>query len=136
MKLPEIHYPSAWANAVDAQEQALRGASNAGGEGRESRAARLALGPYKLTCFLHNLRCKYSTPWLDLSPAQAGQLYLINKHHWLPGAFQNTEASDMLYILHEELMDLQLTSEQFQPIRESASHLPAWADLAAEGNQE
>ena len=136
MSFPTINYAAAWSNAVDAQEQILRGVKDLGGESRDSRAARAALGPYKLTCFLHNLRCRYSVPWVDLSPMQAGQLYLINKHHWLPGAFHSTEATDMLYVLHEELADLQLTAEQFQPIRDWASHLACWADLVAEGSQE
>ncbi|GFM73763.1 hypothetical protein PSCICL_47550 [Pseudomonas cichorii] len=136
MKLPYISYAAAWNNAVKAQEEVLQGVKDLGGERRESRAARAALGPYKLTCFLHDLRCKYSAAWVDLSPMDAGKLYLINKHHWLPGAFQSTEASDLLYILHEELVDFELTAEQFQPIRDGASHLDCWAYLAAEGNPE
>jgi len=134
MKLPEIHYPAAWANAVDAQEREPK-SKDFGNESKESVAARTALGPYKLMCFLHGLRCRYSTPWRVLSPMEAGQLYLINKHHWLPGAFHSTEPIDMLYMLHEELMDFRLTPEQFQPIRDWAPNLFCWDDLAAEGNQ-
>ncbi|MCW6054182.1 hypothetical protein [Pseudomonas fragariae (ex Marin et al. 2024)] len=117
MKTEEINFKMTWARCVDAQENVVRGQQRAL-ESYDSRAASLAFGPYKLECFLERLKARYYSPWLELDGIEAAKIYLINKHHWLPGAVRDVQKADLLLILHEELVELCLSKEEFSPVQD------------------
>jgi hypothetical protein len=128
MKRIEINYVSAWAKAVDDNDAAARDGRSYG-ESSDSRLMRLAFGSYKLECFLGRLRIRYETPWLKLSSLEAGRLYLLNKHHWTMEVLQQIRANDLLAILQEELADMAMTKEEFEPVQTWGTHLSCYQEL-------
>lgn len=130
MKKKEINYQLMWSKAVDDQDEAVRKLPRAL-ESYDSRIARMAFGIYKLQCFCERLSEKYATPWLELQAVEAGRLYLLNKHHWDPALVKSLKLVDLLQLLHEELAEMKLTTEEFEPVHNWAMHMHCYAELAA-----
>ncbi|EPF68288.1 ECs1072 family phage-associated protein [Pseudomonas syringae] len=133
MNAEEISYRVIWANCVDAQDNAVR-AQQRTDESYDSRASRLAFGPYKLECFLERLKARYSSPWLKLDAVEAAKLYLINKHHWIPSLVSSVQRADLLFILHEELVELSLSEEEFSPVMSWANMQRCYPELLKSAN--
>ncbi|WP_323151429.1 hypothetical protein [Pseudomonas glycinae] len=130
MKPREINYEGMWYRAVDDQEEAIKKLPRSL-ESYDSKRARLAFGIYKLQCFCERLVAKYASPWLELSLVEAGRLFVINKHHWHPSQVNELNLVDLLLLLHEELVEMKLTKEEFEPVHNWAMHLDCYVDLEA-----
>lgn len=133
MKRKELNYSSAWAKALDDNDAHVRKTTSYD-ESSDSRLMRIAFGPYKLECFLERLCAKYETPWLNLSSLEAGRLYLLNKHHWSPEILSQIQKTDLLAFLHEELTELSLTKEEFEPVHNWGMHQSCYPALLASAN--
>lgn len=134
MKSKEINYGLMWAKAVDDQDEVVRKLPRSK-EPYDSHASRLAFGAYKLQCFCHRIAAKLATPWLELSPLEAGRLHLINKHHWHPRDVQDLNLVDLLLLLHEELAEMKLTEVEWAPVHSWTSHMECYASLAESSPQ-
>lgn len=130
MKAKEINYQTLWFKAVDDQEEAVKKLARTQ-ESDDSRRARLAFGIYKLQCFCERLAAKYQAPWIELQAVEAGRLYVLNKHHWNPSLVRELNLLDLLVLLHEELAEMKLTTEEFEPVHNWAMHMHCYAELAA-----
>ncbi|TDV54449.1 hypothetical protein EC919_104185 [Pseudomonas graminis] len=133
MKRIELNYVAAWAKAVDDNDATARKTVSYS-ESSDSRLMRIAFGSYKLECFLERICVKYSTPWLNLSSLEAGRLYLLNKHHWTLEVLKMVEKNDLIALLHEELAELSLTREEFQPVHDWGMHQSCYPELLASAN--
>lgn len=129
MKHKEINYSLMWAEAVDDQDESIRKSARTP-ESWDSRVSRQAFGIYKLHCFCHRLAAKYQSPWLQLEPVEAGRLYLLNKHHWDPSLVKQLNLIDLLLLLHEELVNMKLTYEEWEPVHNWSMHHGCYAELA------
>lgn len=128
MKLKEINYERIWAKAVDDQDEVVRKLPRSQ-EPYDAYTCRLAFGPYKLQCFCYRLTARLATPWLELTPLEAGRLYLINKHHWHPRDVKELNLADLLQLLHEELADMKLTEEEWLPVHGWTQHMGCYSAL-------
>ena len=128
MKAKEINYELLWHKCVDDQDDAVRKQPRTI-ESYDSKLARAAFGMYKLQCFCERLAAKYASPWLVFQPVEAGRIYLLNKHHWHPSQVQDLNVVDLLLLLHQELLEMKLTSEEFAPVQRWAVHMDCYADL-------
>lgn len=73
------------------------------------REAAYAIYPgYLLFCFCEKYRAKHATVWQKLEGLLPAQLFLIEKHHWLPDQVATIEEDQLLFLLHRELSDLRL----------------------------
>ncbi|WP_262020272.1 hypothetical protein [Pseudomonas sp. Pse35] len=129
MNAKEINYQLLWAKCVDDQDEAVRKLPRSN-ESYDSRLARMAFGIYKLHCFCERLATKYASPWLELKPVEAGRLYALNKHHWHPSQVKELNLVDLLVLLHEELIEMKLTKEEFDPVHNWAMHMHCYPELA------
>lgn len=130
MKTKEINYEILWHKCVDDQDEAIRKLPRTI-ESHDSKLSRAAFGIYKLQCFCERLVAKYASPWLELKPVEAGRLYLLNKHHWHPSQVKDLNLVDLLLLLHEELIEMKLTKEEFEPVHNWAMHQDCYGELAA-----
>ncbi|WP_421557121.1 hypothetical protein [Pseudomonas canadensis] len=128
MKAKEINYQAIWFKAVDDQEELIKNLPRSQ-ESDDSKRARMAFGIFKLQCFCERLADRYTTPWFEFKPVEAGRLYLLNKHHWHPSQVGSLNLVDLLFLLHEELIEMQLTQEEFEPVHNWAMHMDCYADL-------
>lgn len=128
MKAKEINYQLLWGKCVDDQDEAVRSQPRSL-ESYDSKLARAAFGIYKLQCFCERLADKYSSPWLTLQPVEAGRLYAINKHHWHPSQVKDLNLVDLLFLLHEELVEMKLTKDEFDPVHNWTMHMHCYAEL-------
>ncbi|MBI6917687.1 hypothetical protein JET68_02620 [Pseudomonas monteilii] len=128
MEIPKHIYAAMWAEAVKAQEEAARAALQTQ-ESWESKACRLGLGAYKLHCFCERLVRQYNTPWLKPSRLEAGRLYLINKHHWHPKQLEGLKIEDLQLLIHEELANMKLTDNEWEPVHNWALELDCHEQL-------
>ncbi|AQT08927.1 hypothetical protein H78_02253 [Pseudomonas protegens] len=127
MGYEKLNHKRTWAELVDANEEA---AKNSGRQGSfDAQVSRLTLGMYKLYCFCERLRNQYNSPWLEFSAVEAARLYLINKYHWYPTKVKDLNLREILPVLQVELVQLRLTDEELQPVRDWAGHLGAWEEL-------
>lgn len=129
MKSKEINYQLLWAKCVDDQDEAIRKQPRSI-ESYDSKLARAAFGIYKLQCFCERLAAKYASPWLDLKPVEAGRLYIINKHHWHPSQVTEMNLVDLLLLLHEELVSMKLTKDEWEPVHNWTMHASCYSYLA------
>ncbi|PHX42895.1 hypothetical protein AO284_19220, partial [Pseudomonas sp. NZIPFR-PS2] len=128
MKAKEINYELLWHKCVDDQDEAVRKLPRSI-ESHDSKLARAAFGIYKLQCFCERLVDRYAAPWFEFKPVEAGRLYLLNKHHWHPSQVENLNLVDLLFLLHEELIEMQMTAEEFEPVNNWSVHMDCYADL-------
>lgn len=129
MKPREVNYGMIWAKAVDDQESVARKNANSA-ESWESQACRLGFGIYKATCFCERLAREFFSPWYQPTAVEAGRLYLLNKHHWAPAEVQNLQMVGLMAFLHEELIQMRLTKEEWEPVHNWTSHLGCYQLLA------
>lgn len=129
MKPREISYGSMWAQAVDDQEAAAKSKADSH-EDWESRACRLGFGIYKAKCFCERLARKNFTPWFQPTDVEAGRLYLINKHHWAPELVKGLNIVSLMTLLHEELAEMRLTAEEWEPVDNWTSGMQCYELLA------
>ncbi|GFM48990.1 hypothetical protein PSCICE_02570 [Pseudomonas cichorii] len=132
MKEPSINYTAAWRLVFNAQKHGPDEANLANRESFESRAIKAALGPYKLACFLHRLRCRYSDVRQEMTDLEAAQLYLLNKHNWTCGKVLAIKEVHLSTLLQEELLKFRLSQDELAPVRSAAEGLQCWPDLLQE----
>lgn len=128
----EIDHYREWSSALDFCEKYLKDNQ----EQRDARdpqrqEVRMALGLYKLRCFAIRLRNDPRSTWAMLTNGMALRLYLINKHHWTPAeamAATGTEL-EVLYLLHDELLDLKLNEQEAYPPKQWAHRFGRRSDL-------
>ena len=129
MKPREVSYGSIWAKAVDDQEPTAR-KSTSSNESWDSQACRLGFGIYKTKCFCERLARDYFSPWYQPTDVEAGRLYLINKQHWAPGEVKDLQIVALMVLLHEELIQMRLTKEEWEPVHNWTSHMDCYPLLA------
>lgn len=134
MRNEKMNYQREWYDLRDANQERLRKQSIS--HPTDADVARNALGMYKLKCFCERLRRQYAAPWLGLTQVDAARLYLINKHHWHPEQVKGFDLGSLLLVLHEELVQLRLTDEEFAPVRDWTSHLQCRDEIQASAQPE
>lgn len=63
---------------------------------------------YLLFCFCEKYRAQHATAWQKLEGILPAHLYLIDKHHWLPGQVASLDEDELLLLLHQELAGLRI----------------------------
>lgn len=124
-----INYSAIWSKAVDDQEEILKPPQGTP-RVNDSRICRLAFGTYKLHCFCERLAADYASPWMQLNALDAGHLYLLNKHHWVPDFVKKLNLDDLLLLLHEELVGMRLTAQEWLPVDQWTSDMECHSNLA------
>lgn len=98
--------------------------------GQAGEQAIRALGRYKLYCFGERLSKKNACPWVKMQGNASIKLYLINKHHWKRDDVEFIKEEELMYLLHEELLELELNAAESLPIHQWACQDEAWVLLA------
>lgn len=78
---------------------------------------------YLLFCFCEKYRQQYATHWQSLAGFLPAQLYLIEKHHWLPDQAFALNEQQLLLLLHRELVDFRLPPQAHQKLLDDFAHL-------------
>lgn len=120
MGIENFEYRSEWESLTKAEDQRrndeVRNMTNLSANLSRDSIAASVLGVYKRKIFLHRRRQEYDAIWGSLSDQEAAELYLINKHHWLPDRVKGIGNLD--FVLRQELQELFLSDEEYAPIAE------------------
>lgn len=101
-------YEDEWKRRI---EQSVRDRLPVGAAVRDAdyREAAYAIYPgYLLFCFCEKYRAQHATAWQKLEGILPAHLYLIDKHHWLPGQVAPLDEDELLLLLHQELAGLRI----------------------------
>jgi hypothetical protein len=124
MSVEPMNYGFEWATLCAERREHL--AKQPGGQytSLDSQSRIDVLGEYKMMCFSERIRVRSRAIWKRPTAIEAIQLYVINKHHWPLDEVENLEVSDFVFLLREELEELLLSPEEFEPIRQQVAHTP------------
>lgn len=78
---------------------------------------------YLLFCFCEKYRQQYATHWQAFEGFLPAQLYLIEKHHWLPDQAFALDEEQLLLLLHQELVDFRLQPQAHQKLQDDFQQL-------------
>lgn len=125
MKYSRMNYRAEWYGLIDRYETALRQNDAFRWPGLNGRQAELeALGSYKLLCLAERIGKSPLAPWSHLTPEQALNLHLINKHHWAPDSVKGLTEEDYLYLLRDDLERMKLDPAEAEPVRQTFEGSP------------
>lgn len=116
-------YEDEWKRRID---QSVRDRIPVGAIVRDSdyREAAYAIYPgYLLFCFCEKYRAKHATVWQRLEGLLPAQLFLIEKHHWLPDQVATIQEDQLLLLLHRELAEMRLPGHVRDLLLDDFSHL-------------
>lgn len=121
--MSDVSYESEWRARVDAATHKLVpvGARITGEAERD--AVYEALPGYLLFCFCEKYRREFATQWQRLEGFVPAQLFLIEKHHWLPEQVFALKEDELLLLLHRELLELRLPQQAYKRLQEDFSRL-------------
>lgn len=78
---------------------------------------------YLLFCFCEKYRQQYATHWQAFEGFLPAQLYLIEKHHWLPDQAFVLDEEQLLLLLHQELVEMRLPQHAHQKLEHDFGYL-------------
>ena len=78
---------------------------------------------YLLFCFCEKYRQKHATHWQAFEGFIPAQLYLIEKHHWLPDQAFALNEEQLLLLLHQELVEMRLPPFAHQKLQHDFGYL-------------
>lgn len=82
-----------------------------------------AFPAYLLFCFCEKYRQKHATHWQGFEGFIPAQLYLIEKHHWLPDQAFALKEEQLLLLLHQELVEMRLPQRAHQKLEHDFGYL-------------
>lgn len=82
-----------------------------------------AFPAYLLFCFCEKYRQKHATHWQGFEGFIPAQLYLIEKHHWLPDQAFALSEEQLLLLLHQELVEMRLPQHAHQKLQQNFEYL-------------
>lgn len=89
----------------------------------QQEAVLKALPGYLLLCFCEEQRGLRGTRWEPLDGVKPAQLFVIQKHHWLPDQAFSLTHEQLQLVLHDELRALALTSRAYRVVQSDIEHL-------------
>ena len=118
-----VNYEVEWRDRLDdALHKALPEGATVSDRERRS-AAYDAYPGYLLFCFCEKYRQKHTTHWQAFEGFIPAQLYLIEKHHWLPDQAFALKEEQLLLLLHQELVEMRLPQPAYQKLLDDFAYL-------------
>lgn len=119
----ETNYESEWRDRLDdSVKKALPEGSRITDQDYKDAAYKVYPG-YLLFCFCEKYRQQFATHWQTFEGIVPAQLFLIEKHHWLPDQALALSEEQLLLLLHRELVDFRLPRQVHQKLLSDFAHL-------------
>ena len=121
--MSKANYESEWVDRRNAAIHKLLPVGATLTDEAERDAIYEILPGYLLFCFCESYRQEFATQWQAFEGFTPAQLYLIEKHHWLPEQALGLKESDLLLLLHRELLAIRAPQQARKTIQDDFARL-------------
>ncbi|GEM_PF-4616314 len=117
------NYAKEWSDRINKALSAEGQSRDRASQEARAKALLKALPGYLLFCFCEEQKQDRATRWEPLEGIRPAQLYVIQKHHWLPDQAFSLTHEQLQLVLHDELRELALPERAIEPVQ---ADLDAW----------